>query len=154
MLRETMLRTGTCFLPSQFSPSETTPPETTQRPGNGALRVATILIVEDDILIRMAAADHLRDAGYRILEAGNGDEARTLLRANEPIEVVFSDVNMPGLDGLSLALWIDREFPDVKVVLTSGEPANAAAARAVAIFLPKPYSFAELSRIMKELLSV
>jgi CheY-like chemotaxis protein len=149
-----MLTSVTRFLPSQFSGSGTAAPGTTPRPGNGAQRVATILIVEDDILTRMAAADHLRDGGYRILEAGSGDEARTLLRANEPIEVVFSDINLPGLDGLSLALWIDREFPDVKVVLTSGDPANAAAARAVTVFLPKPYSFAELSRIMKELLSV
>jgi CheY-like chemotaxis protein len=149
-----MFGTATRFLPSQSSGSGISESGSTPRAGNGAQRVATILVVEDDILTRMAAADYLRDSGYRILEAGTGDEARTLLRANEPIEVVFSDVNMPGLDGLSLALWIDREFPDVKVVLTSGDPVNAAAARAVAIFLAKPYNFAELSRIMKELLSV
>ena len=57
-----------------------------------------------------------------------------------------------GFDGLG-TLWIDRELPDVKVLLTSGDPINAAAARAVASYLPKPYTFAELSLVMKALLS-
>ncbi|GAB2178682.1 response regulator [Dongia sp. agr-C8] len=121
-------------------------------PKNGASRKSTVLVVEDDILIRMAAADHLRDSGYRVLEAADAEEARTLLRASEPIEVVFSDINMPGMDGIKLALWIAKEFPDVKVVLTSGDPRNAAAARAVTHFLEKPYDLDMLGRLMKQLL--
>jgi DNA-binding NtrC family response regulator len=121
------------------------------RPKNGAHRKATILVAEDDILIRMAAADHLRDGGYRVLEAADGEEARTLLRASEPIEVVFSDVNMPGIDGIRLALWISKEFPDVKVVLTSGDVRNAVMARATAHFLEKPYDLDALSRLIKQL---
>ncbi len=119
---------------------------------NGAFRKSTILVVEDDILIRMAAADHLRDAGHRVLEAADAEEARTLLRASEPIEVVFSDINMPGMDGIRLALWIAKEFPDVKVVLTSGDLRNAAAAGAVTHFLAKPYDLETLSRLIKQLL--
>ncbi len=121
-------------------------------PKNGAHRLSTILVVEDEILTRMAAADHLRDCGYRILEAANAEEARTLLRAAEPIEIVFSDINMPGMDGISLAQWIMKEFPDVKVVLTSGDLNNATAASAAAHFLAKPYDLNTLGRLIKGLL--
>jgi len=121
-------------------------------PRNGAQRVATILVVEDDILTRMAASDHLRDAGHRVLEAADAEEARTLLRASEPIEVVFSDINMPGMDGITLAQWIIKEFPDVKVVLTSGDLRNAAAAQIATHFLEKPYDLATLGRLIKTLL--
>jgi len=121
-------------------------------PKNGAHRVATILVVEDDILTRMAACDHLREAGHRVLEAADAEEARTLLRASEPIEVVFSDINMPGMDGVALAVWIGKEFPDVKVVLTSGDPGNAVAAQVAAYFLAKPYDLETLGRLIKQLL--
>jgi DNA-binding NtrC family response regulator len=121
-------------------------------PKNGALRTSTILVVEDDILTRMAAADHLRDGGYRVLEAADAEEARTLLRAAEPIEVVFSDINMPGMDGITLAQWIAKEFPDVKVVLTSGDLRNATAARSAAYYLEKPYDLDTLGRLIQRLL--
>jgi CheY-like chemotaxis protein len=123
-----------------------------RRPGAGADRVATILVVEDDILVRMAAADHLRDAGHRVLEAADGQEALSLLRASEPIEVVFSDVNMPGMDGIALARWIAAELPGVKVVLTSGDSSNATAARAVTHFLAKPYDLETLRRLIEQLI--
>ena len=119
---------------------------------NGVQRVSTILIVEDDILIRMATSDHLREGGHRVLEAADAEEARTLLRAAEPIEVVVSDINMPGMDGIKLALWIAQEFPDVKVVLTSGDLRNAAAARVAAHYLEKPYDLDALGRLVKQLL--
>jgi CheY-like chemotaxis protein len=121
-------------------------------PDDGADQGSTILVVEDDILVRMAAADHLRDVGHRVLEAADGEEARTLLRASEPIQVVFSDVNMPGMDGVQLARWIAEEFPGVKVVLTSGDSSNAAAARSVTHFLAKPYDLDTLGRLIKQLL--
>jgi DNA-binding NtrC family response regulator len=121
-------------------------------PKNGAHRLSTILVVEDDILTRLAAADHLRDGGYRVLEAADAEEARTLLRAAEPIEIVFSDVNMPGMGGIRLAHWIAKEFPDVKVVLTSGDLTNAPAARGVAHYLEKPYDLDTVGRLIKRLL--
>jgi DNA-binding NtrC family response regulator len=121
-------------------------------PKNGSARQSTILIVEDEILTRMATSDHLRDGGYRVLEAADAEEARTLLRASEPIEVVVSDVNQPGMDGITLALWIAKEFSDVHVVLTSGDIRNAPAARAAAHYLEKPYDLDALSRLIKQLL--
>lgn len=122
-----------------------------QNHGAAADRIATILVVEDDILVRMAAADHLRDSGHRVLEAADAEEARSLLRASEPIALVFSDVNMPGMDGLELARWIAAELPGVKVVLTSGDPSNAAAAQSISHFLAKPYDLDALRRLIERL---
>ena len=67
----------------------------------------TILIVEDEILVRMAAAEHLRVAGYSVLEATNATEAVRLIVANRSIELVFTDIHMPGeMDGNGLRAWI------------------------------------------------
>jgi CheY-like chemotaxis protein len=120
-------------------------------PKNGHPRMSTILVVEDEILTRMATADHLRECGFRVLEAADAEEARTLLRAAEPIELVFSDINMPGMSGLALAAWIAKEFPDVKIMLTSGDNANAAAANVTAIYVEKPYDLNALGQLIKAL---
>jgi CheY-like chemotaxis protein len=89
--------------------------------GNGAKRKSTVLVVEDEVLTRLAIADYLRKNNYRVLEASTGEEAQTILRAGEPIEVVFSDVSMPGrLNGFELANWIRGEYPGVRMLLTSG----------------------------------
>ena len=125
--------------------------DTAGRLKSGARALSVILVVEDEILIRMAAANHLRDCGYRVLEAADAEEARTLLRASEPIEIVFSDINMPGMDGIMLAAWIAKEFPDIKVVLTSGDIRNAVAARAAGFYLEKPYDLYSLEQLIKRL---
>lgn len=112
----------------------------------------TILVVEDEILLRTVIAEYLRECGYRVLEALDGEEARALLRAPEPIRLVFSDVNMPGMDGITLGRWIDREYPDVKLVLASGDPRNAAAAARLGAFLQKPYELDFVGALIKRVL--
>lgn len=82
---------------------------------------ATVLVVEDELLIRLDIADYLRGHGYHVVEAGSGDEAVAALKADVDIAVVFTDVSMPGsLDGLGLARWVRRERPGLGVILTSG----------------------------------
>ncbi len=85
----------------------------------------TILVVEDEVLIGLAIADHLRDCGYRVLEAGTVDEAIAVMKdasaKDTPVDIVFSDVQMPGgKDGTVLAQWVRANFPRVRVILTSG----------------------------------
>jgi DNA-binding NtrC family response regulator len=114
------------------------------RPGNGTERKPTILMVEDEILIRMTAADHLRKRGFRVLEASNASEALSVFAAGEPIELVFTDIDMPGsMTGAGLSLWIRKHFPDVKVLLTSDNAdfARAEPRSAQEPFLRKPYAF-------------
>jgi len=128
----------------------------TPKAGNGADHKSTILVVEDEILIRLTTADYLREHGYRVLEASNAGEALSVFASGEPIELVFSDVNMPGkMNGADLARWIRQHFPDVKVLLTSGDPtaANDPTTAAGAPVVKKPYVsealLAEIKRLLK-----
>jgi CheY-like chemotaxis protein len=80
----------------------------------------TILVVEDDILVRMPIAQYLRDCGYKVIEAANADEAMAvLLHQQTVVDVVFSDIEMPGaMDGFGLANWIREHRPGLDVLLT------------------------------------
>jgi DNA-binding NtrC family response regulator len=83
--------------------------------------LGTVLVVEDEVLIRLDLADHLRLAGYRVIEASNGDEALTVLQSIDTVSLMISDIRMPGqTDGTALATWVRREMPHVKVILVSG----------------------------------
>jgi CheY-like chemotaxis protein len=80
-----------------------------------------ILIVEDEHLIRMDAADMIGAAGFDVVEAGNADEAIAILERRFDISVVFTDVQMPGsMDGLKLAAAVRGRWPPIKIVATSG----------------------------------
>jgi CheY-like chemotaxis protein len=86
---------------------------------------ASVLVVEDEVLIRLPIVDHLRDCGWRVLEATTADEAKALFLSGAPIDIVFSDVQMPGaLDGIGLAHWIHDNHSEIKVLLTSGVAAT------------------------------
>jgi CheY-like chemotaxis protein len=117
----------------------------------------TILVVEDEILVRMVIAAYLRDCGFDVVEAGDADEAVRVLEAGIQVDIVFSDVNMPGsLDGFGLAQWLCRERPGLKIILTSGAAQRAKDASdpcAHAPILAKPYDYAELARQLRALLT-
>lgn len=80
-----------------------------------------ILIVEDEPLLRLATIGTLEDAGYRVLEARDADEAIVILEERSDIRLVFTDIQMPGsMDGLKLAEAVRDRWPPVKLILTSG----------------------------------
>jgi CheY-like chemotaxis protein len=82
----------------------------------------SILVVEDEAMIRMFVTEFLQDCGHRVFEAANVAEAKDVL-AETPVDLVFSDVNMPGSEnGFALETWVRRHYPDIKVLLTSGFP--------------------------------
>jgi two-component system, response regulator PdtaR len=86
-----------------------------QQPGS------TILVVEDEVLLRMVIADKLRGAGYTVLETANADEAVEVLRHSSDVRIVLSDIRMPGsIDGAKFAGFVRSEYPALKIVLTSG----------------------------------
>lgn len=124
--------------------------------GNGPQRPSTILVVEDEILIRLPVCDYLRDCGYRVLEAASVAEAQAVFRMGEPIEIVFSDVNLIGeLNGFALARWVREAYPDVKVILTSGVTRMAEKAADLCDegpILEKPYAYEALADHIKRLL--
>ncbi len=79
----------------------------------------TILLVEDDVLVRMPLAEYLRDCGYKVIEAVNADEAMTVLKDEKiRVDVVSSGIEMPDfLDGFGLAKWIREHRPGLEVLL-------------------------------------
>ena len=80
-----------------------------------------ILVVEDEILIRMAIADSIADAGFTVYEAANADQAIRLLETHPDVRALFTDIDMPGsMDGLKLAAAVRDRWPPVKIVITSG----------------------------------
>ncbi|MGQ0582579.1 MAG: response regulator [Reyranella sp.] len=117
----------------------------------------TLLVVEDEVLIRMAVSDYLRECGFHVIEAGSADEAVEVLKTDTAIDIVFSDVNMPGsLDGFGLAQWIRRERPRLKVILTSGVSRKAKEAGDLcgdSPFIDKPYHHGDLERHIRQLLA-
>jgi DNA-binding response OmpR family regulator len=83
---------------------------------------ATILVVEDEVLIRLVIAEYLRECGYKVHEAAHADEAVAVLQSPDVwVDIVFSDVLMPGtMDGFGLARWIRENRPETQVILTAG----------------------------------
>src|ERR1700712_5056826 len=80
-----------------------------------------VLLVEDEALIRMMTCECLQDAGLRVIEAADGHEALRAVRDNPDIDLIFTDVNMPGsVDGLELARRVHSTRPDIEIILTSG----------------------------------
>jgi DNA-binding NtrC family response regulator len=115
------------------------------RSGNGAEKHATILVVEDEVLTRVASADYLRSCGYRVLEATGAGEAQAIFHSGEPIQILFTDVQLPGdLDGFALAGWVEQHYPHVRVIMASGAPDVMKKAETFSLrrpFLNKPYAF-------------
>ena len=117
----------------------------------------TILVVEDEILVRTVTAAYLRDCGFDVVEAGNADEAVRVLEASIRVDIVFSDINMPGsLDGFGLVQWLRRERPGLKIILTSGAAQAVKDASDLCAHVPilaKPYDYAARARQLRALLS-
>lgn len=104
-----------------------------------------LLVVEDEIFIRMFVCDVLRDAGYDVIEAVNGDEALDILKSGLHIDLVLSDVRMPGsTDGLALLAFVQKNVADLPVILTSGHLSpDIALAYGAVQFLAKPFRIEE-----------
>ena len=119
-------------------------------PRHGLFR-ATILLVEDEVLVRMSLAEQLRNAGYVVLEAANAGEALDLLQCQR-VQVVLSDIRMPGkLDGVELAQTIRAQHPEIKIVLASAESFSATHWCDHDGFFPKPYDARRLIEHIKML---
>jgi CheY-like chemotaxis protein len=117
------------------------------------LRTARILVVEDEVLVRVLVAEELRLAGFSVIEAGRADEALTFIKADEQVDLVFSDIRMPGsLNGLQLAQILRDRYPDIPVILTSGNafPGHIGIVEA---FVPKPYEVTEIIALISEILA-
>jgi two-component system, response regulator PdtaR len=116
----------------------------------------TVLLVEDDPLVRISTSDYLRAKGYHVIEAGTAIEAATVLSSGPPVHALFSDVDLPGaMGGLSLAVWVHTHHPAIPVILTSGVRAvMPALSRQRRIpFLPKPYDVEKVAALIARVIT-
>ena len=117
---------------------------------------AVVLVVEDELLVRMDAVNVVLEAGYEVEEAAGADEAIRILTSRDDVELVFTDVQMPGtMDGCELARYIELRWPRIGIIVTSGVvipetrtlPLNAG-------FLSKPYNSGAILEEMALMISV
>jgi DNA-binding NtrC family response regulator len=118
----------------------------------------TVLVANDEVLIRLAISEYLRDCGYRVIEAANADEVISVLRQVQiKVDIVFTDIKMPGsMDGFGLSQWIRANRPGLDVVLAGTVPRAVDAARDLCDegSAPNPYDpQAVLARIRRLLAS-
>ncbi|MEJ1935149.1 response regulator [Nostoc sp. NIES-2111] len=119
---------------------------------SSAPAAATILLVEDEALIRTVMAEGLRDEGFTVIEAADAAEALAVLAAGLQVDVLFTDVRMPGtMDGLALARVVARTRPDIGVIVTSGHLVERPSELEEPI-LPKPYLIPEAVRRIRRVL--
>jgi CheY-like chemotaxis protein len=117
--------------------------------------VPVILIVEDEALVRLSAVGMLEDAGFRMIEAANSDEALELLAADSDVQLLFTDVNMPGIiDGLALARQVHDRWPHIGIMVASAKKEPQLGELPVGSrFEQKPYSLDMVVRHACELTS-
>jgi len=107
----------------------------------------SVLLAEDETLVRLVAAETLRDAGYVVREAGDGNAALEILKTTDRIDLLITDVKMPGMSGYQLADMGTQLKPGLKVLLITGyaqEPLPARMVQAGTRVLYKPFDIDEL----------
>ena len=88
----------------------------------GLTEVPNVLVVEDEMVLRMRAVDIVQDAGFHPVEAVNADEALSILESRSDISLLFTDIQMPGsMDGLKLAHAVRHRWPPIKIIIVSGQ---------------------------------
>lgn len=115
----------------------------------------SVLVVEDETLIRFSVVAQLEDAGFEVFEAANADDAIEILNVTPSIRLLFTDIDMPGtMDGLKLAAAVRNRWPPVKIVITSGHRiVEAVDVPEGSLFFSKPYAYQAVLKSISELLA-
>jgi DNA-binding response OmpR family regulator len=116
----------------------------------------TVLVVDDEPLVRAVVCENLRDFGWRALEAPDAREAIQILEGNDLVHLVFSDIQMPGMDGFGLMRWIKEHRPQLRVLLASGVESVKTAGGYLGTprwLVFKPYSMTEVDARLREMLA-
>ena len=114
----------------------------------------SVLLVEDEVLVSRLIADRLSERGFAVHEAASGEEAMHVLDSGERVDVLFTDVNLPGgMDGGQLARKARQQRPELPVVYTSGRVSYGEIGPLVprSIFLAKPYDPDDLATLLDRL---
>jgi CheY-like chemotaxis protein len=116
----------------------------------------TVLVVEDDPAVRKLSLEYFNELGYRTIEAEDGPAALRVLDSTERVQLLFTDVVMPNMNGKRLAEEALRRRPKLKVLFTSGYTRNAIVHRGIVdpdvLLLAKPYTLQQLAKKVREVL--
>lgn len=120
-----------------------------------AQKGTTVIVVEDETIVRMDIAMSLEDEGFIVLEASNADEAIGLLNAHAEIRLMFTDIDMPGsMDGLKLAEAVRDRWPPVKIIIASGHRQLRDDLLPIeGKFFSKPYDHGRIISAIREMLA-
>ena len=117
------------------------------------LQPRTILVVEDEVLIRMMVSEALRMRGLVVIEAATAEEALIVLQSDRPVDLLLSDVRLPGsMDGVALAAWVRANRPALKIVIASSHAGTQPKGAVDAVF-DKPYDLDEVGDCITNLLA-
>jgi CheY-like chemotaxis protein len=116
------------------------------------VRRPVVLIVEDEFLVRMSAAEMISESGFDVVEAEDADKAIAILEARPDIQVVFTEIRLPGsMDGLKLAKLVRKKWPPIKIVATSGHVfVRNTDLPDGGVFLPKPYTPDKVTSVLRK----
>ena len=118
--------------------------------------VVRVLLVEDEVLIRLMLAEALEDAGFGVLQAEDGDEAAGLIDASDEFDIMVTDIQMPGqLDGVKLGRRIRLKHPEIPIIYTTGRPEAVRELTRLGpndAFVAKPYGPSEIVRMANRML--
>jgi len=114
--------------------------------------MSSVLLVEDELLVRELACEDLGDAGFEVTAASDGDEALEYLRQGRRFDLLFTDIRMPGAtDGWQLAREAKQVLPDIRVIYATGLGDAASGLAADERYVRKPYSLNDLREALHEL---
>jgi CheY-like chemotaxis protein len=123
-------------------------------PLQGSMMGKRVLLVEDELLIRMWLADDLAEAGFDVVEAEDGDRAMLLIEETPVFDLLITDIQMPGrADGNAVAIRAKQRYPGLPVIYASGRPGSLTNAIGCCdAFVPKPFSAAYILATARRLL--
>jgi DNA-binding NtrC family response regulator len=125
-------------------------------PHAGQSQRTMVLLVEDDFLLRTMSIETLGDFGYDVVDAANADEALALLAERPEIGLLMTDIRLPGVGGVELAVRATRNRPDLRVLFASGYEAKSIAGldtlTVPTAFIAKPYKPEQLETVLRDLL--
>ncbi len=107
----------------------------------------SVLVVDDDVLVREVTAWMLADAGHTVHEAADGIAALEFLMREGPVDLVIADINMPGMDGLALTDEVKARWPELPVLLVSGRPQPPGTQE----YISKPFAWGTLKQAVSRL---
>ena len=144
------------FLPRYEGPQEVSPDDDRAQETLKGSKAEIILVVDDEYHVRQMSSESLRELGYTVVEAANGDEALDIMAKRSDINMLFTDIVMPGINGRELADKIREQAPKLPILFTTGytrDPTfqDGMVDRGI-VLLSKPFTIEQLAQRVRQVL--